>query len=524
MTGSMSTAPTIPAVFDDVVERTPDAPFLVTNERTWTYREVADAADSLARSLNTIRVSRGDRIAIAAPNGPEWILTLIAATRLSATVVALNVLYRERELDFMLNESGASVLICSDRTRDFDFARFLERFRNRLPGVKHFVFLGDGGFSTSRTWNHLITAAPKTKQQWAPVHPMTPAFLLYTSGTTGAPKGAMLTHASILASARAQAQHLGHTADDAFLAHMPMNHVGGLTCTVVAALTIGARLILVPEFHPQHSLEAMLTHRATVCLGVPTMYQLMMAHPKFADSDRSAVGTCVVGGANLEPALGARVAEAFPTARLANLYGLSETSGGAVISGTGDDLDTLITTLGVPVGDTEVRVIDGDGHDVAPGDDGELLISGSITAAGYWQRPDATAATFGDDGWVRTGDIVAQRDDGHLVLRGRRKEMYVRGGYSVYPAEIENLLTSHLHVTAAAVIGIPDYSFGEAGLAYVSVDEPVDVEELYELCRTKLAPYKQPEEITILDRLPTTPTGKINKSELRRRHAVPVRL
>ncbi|RPA59401.1 long-chain fatty acid--CoA ligase [Gordonia oryzae] len=518
MTDPISTAPTIPALMDDAVARTPDAPFLVTPEGTWSFAQVRDTADQLARALRTIGVGPGDRVALAAPNCAEWIITLIGATRVRATVLALNVLYREAELDYMLNESGATVLICAAEHHSFDFVSFLDDFRKRLPGVNHYVFLHGAGFSTSRTWQHLIDAAPDLDTAWEPVGIRTPAVLLYTSGTTGAPKGAMLTHASLLASARAQAAHLRQRPDDAVIAHMPFNHVGGLTCTVLAAMTVGARLILVPGFHPQQSLAAIVAHGATMCVGVPTMFALMMAEPTFADADLSRVRTCVIGGSNVDPDLGRRVIDAFPGARLANLYGLSETSGGCIISAEGDDLDTLVETLGVPIGDFRARVVDADDNEVDAGIDGELQIAGDCVAAGYWQRPDATTDTFGTDGWLRTGDMATTRPDGHIVLRGRRKEMYVRGGYNVYPTEVEHVLTSHPHVELAAVIGVPDETYGEVGVAFVVIDDAVDVAELRALCAEQLARYKQPEKILVVDSLPLTPSGKIKKADIKKRH------
>ncbi|NDK89721.1 acyl--CoA ligase [Gordonia desulfuricans] len=514
MSASISPAATLPAVIDDIADRTPDAPFLVTDETTWTYADVRDTADRLARSLHTIGVGPGDRVAIAAPNGPEWILALIATGRIGATLVALNIQYREHELDFMLNESGASVFICASEHRGFDFVGFLEGFRSRLPGVKHFVFLGHNGFDGSRSWAHLLESAPSTARQWEPVSTLATAVLLYTSGTTGAPKGAMLTHGSILASARAQAVHLEQAADDAVIAHMPFNHVGGLTCTVIAAAVVGARLIVVPGFHPQQSLQAIIDHRATLCVGVPTMFSLMLGEPAFADADLSAIRLCVVGGSNLDPALGRRVADAFPGARLANLYGLSETSGGAVISAADDDLDTLVETLGVPIGDTRVRVVDDEDADVEDGVDGELLVGGACLADGYWQRPDSTELAFGDDGWLRTGDMATLRADGHVVMRGRKKEMYVRGGYNVYPAEIENVLATAPGVVMVAVIGVPDATYGEVGWAIVVGDEELDLSRLHARCREQLARYKQPERIVVVESLPLTPSGKIQKAAL----------
>jgi fatty-acyl-CoA synthase len=326
----------------------------------------------------------------------------------------------------------------------------------------------------------------------------------------------MLTHRGILASARAQVRHLGWGSDDVLIGHMPMNHVGGLTCTVAASLVAGAQVVILPEYSPRRALRAITDQQVSVFIGVPTMYTMMMSLPEFASADLSRVTTCVIGGSNVEPTLGRRIENAFPNARLANLYGLSETSGGCIISGANDDRHIRAATIGVPIGDFEVRIAGADGRPVATGVEGQLQIKGACVASGYWQQPEASRATFLSDGWLNTGDVAAVCDGGRVALRGRTKEMYVRGGYNVYPTEIENVLASHPAVVMSAVVGVADPTYGEVGIAFVvpRKDARANIDELESLCQSQLAKYKVPEEIRIVSTLPMTPTGKVRKDLL----------
>lgn len=475
------------------------APFLICAERRWTYAEVDEASDRLAGGLRALGIERGDRVAIAAPNCAEWVLTWLGTMKLGAVLVPLNVVYREREFVQMLGESEAVALICTPEHAGFDFMAFLDGLEGRLPSGRHRVFLD------SPEWDALLGADPLPADE---ADPGDPAVILYTSGTTGEPKGATLTHASILASARAQAERLDQGPDDVLIGHMPLNHVGGMTCTIMASVVAGGSVALLPGYHPQVALDTLAGAGVTVFVGVPTMYQMMMGLPGFADADTSAIRLCIIGGSNVEPALARRILDAFDGARLANLYGLSETSGGCIISGTEDDLDTVADTLGTAIGDFALRV-----------DDGELQVRGTCNAKGYWKRPRESAAAF-DEAWLATGDMATIDDTGHVRLHGRKKEMYVRGGYNVYPAEIENVLAADETVAMCAVIGVPHERFGETGCAYViaAAGHEVDPGALRERCRHQLADYKVPDEIRVVAELPLTPAGKIKKVAVREAH------
>lgn len=518
----MTKPETLPGLLGRATERAGEEMFLhcpsASGPVDVSFAEFEDRTLRVATGLREKGIGRGDRVAIAAPNQVEWLELFFGAARIGAITVTLNVRYREHELDYMLNHSGARLLVTASADGERDLVAFYAGFRDRIPAVEHILFLGSG----PRSYEELVPleAAADLPRPEDVVQPDMPAMILYTSGTTGTPKGATLTHGSMLGAARAQVEHLGTTADDVYVGVMPLNHVGGITCTIVAALLTRSTVGLQAGFSPVGTLEAIASRRATVFAGVPTMWRLMLDQDTFEQHDTSCLRTAVVGGANADPDLCAAITRGFPSARLRNLYGLSEVSGACVISAADDELATVSRTLGVPLPGVETQVVDLDGRAVAPGADGELFVRGPGTAAGYWNAPDETAHTFSPNGWVATGDMVTAERDGHIELRGRRKEMFVQGGYNVYPVEVENVLAAHPAVAMAAGIGVADPVLGEIGHFYIVThpDTAITEDELLAHCRTQLADYKIPRRITFADELPLTPAGKIAKATLREKH------
>lgn len=499
----------VPGLLRDAARERPDAVFLREAPGPVTLAELDAHVDRLAAGLAARGVGAGDRVGVALPNGAAWIGLLFATTRLGAVLVTLNVRYRGTELEHMLGDSGARLVVTVPAVGETDLSALYAELRPRLPGLEHVVtdvddLVGDGP-----------TATPGDEAA-----PDDPAVLLYTSGTTGTPKGAVLTHGSLLASARAEAEHLGLGTDDRFLATMPFTHVGGLTCTLLSALVAGGEVVLTPGFSPAGALRDVTTHGVTVFAGVPTMWTLLLA-----EMTRAGVGTletlryAVAGGSNVEPALCAAITAAAPHARVINLYGLSETSGAAVMSALDDDVDTVASTLGVPLPGMEARVVEpAEGPvDGRHADEGELWLRGPSVAAGYWRRDDPT--TFRPDGWLATGDVVARVGGDHLSLRGRLKEMFISGGYNVYPVEVENVLGAHPGVAVVAGVGAPDDTLGEVGHFFVvrSEGSTVTADELVALAAESLANYKVPRVVEFVDELPLTPAGKIQKAVLRQR-------
>lgn len=520
----MTMTDTFPALLRWAGRTFPDKVFLHTTSASGRPEEVTFSgldlrSREIAAGLLRRGIRPGDRVAVAAPNQVEWLELFHAVTCIGAVLVTLNVRYREAELGYMLGQSGARMVVTSATEDGFDFEGFYAGFRDEIPGVEEVIFLGrdgDDGFEALRTQPD----GTEIDSLAEAVEPGDPALILYTSGTTGRPKGAVLTHRSIMASARGQVERLGTTAEDVYLCVMPLNHVGGITCSVTSALLTASSLVLPRAFSPAKALADLEGHRVTLFAGVPTMWSLMLSHPDFASTDTRTLRTVVIGGSNVEPTLARQILDGFPGAALSNLYGLSESSGAAVMSAPGDSVETVSRTLGTPLGGTEARVMGPDGPVVTAGEQGELQLRGAGVAAGYWGQRDESAQTFLDDGWLRTGDMVTMEPDGHVVMHGRLKEMFVQGGYNVYPVEVENVLTSHPAVAMAAGVGIPDRVLGEVGLYCVVLrpDEQVTEEELREYCRARVADYKVPRSIELVAELPTTPSGKVAKAALRERY------
>lgn len=521
-------ASTYPALLRAVAAAEPDRVFLhCASERAEreavTFAELERRAHRVAAGLLARGLGPGDRIAIAAPNGAEWLELFLGAAGIGVVVVTLIVRYRESELEYMLNQAGVRLLVTAAVAGDIDLESFYSEFRPRIPTVEHVLFLG--GTGNGERYGALPIDPPDRTdldRRAEAVRPADPAVILYTSGTTGTPKGAVLTHGGLLGAGVAQARRLGTGPEDVYFSAMPLNHVGGLTCSVTSALVGRSAVVLAPAFSPAGALDDMERHRVTMLGGVPTMLTLVLGHESFSRRDTRSVRLAMVGGANADPTLCAAIAQGFPNARLVNLYGLSEVSGACVMSAPDDDLPTVSRTLGTPLDGVRTRVVDPDGNDVGPGVDGELLVRGPGTAAGYWRLPEASAEVFGPDGWVATGDIVTADPDGHLTIRGRRKEMFIQGGYNVYPVEVENVLTAHPAVAMAAGIGVPDPLLGEVGHYYIAArpGHRLDTDELIAFCAARLADYKVPRQIELVDELPTTPTGKVAKAVLRERLTV----
>lgn len=500
---------------EKTVRNFPEKPFLYYGDQKITFRELDAISDRLAYSFLNMGIVRGDRIAIIAPNQPQWVYTYFAAAKIGAAVVALNVRYRMAELDYMLNNSRSKALVCVDEYADFDFSGFFRENKARFPTVENFIYIG-GGFTEGIAFEDLLQGEipdreclERAKEK---VTESDTAIIIYTSGTTGKPKGAMITNRSILASARAEVDHFSLTGEDVFVGSLPLNHVGGITCTITTSLIKGASVVLIPGFRPDLVLEAMERYKITVFGGVPTMYVMMLTFPGFGKYDLSSVRICIAGGSNVDPRLCEDIVKAFPNARLLNLYGLSETSGACVLSRPDDPVQKVGESIGVVIGDFEVRVVGEDGSSLPAGEVGELTFRGDCVAGGYFGLKQETEEAF-REGWILTGDMGCLDKEGYIYLKGRKKEMYIQGGFNVYPVEIENLLARHPKVLAAAGIGVPDRVFGEVGRVYIipKPGETLTEEDITGYCRQNLADYKVPRQIVFVGELPLTPAGKVHK-------------
>jgi fatty-acyl-CoA synthase len=500
----------------------------IFRDRHISFRDVDEASDRVAAGLLKLGVVRGDRIGMIGANQPEWLYTYFAAAKIGATVVALNVRYRDVELEYMLNQSQTRALVTITELGGFDYVGFFDSFRTQIPTVTDFIFIESdstpadaiGKFSGGHSYRGLLeTAVDSTALAKArtAVVPDDLIIIIYTSGTTGKPKGAAISHKSQIASARAQVEHAGMTHEDSMLVVLPLNHVGGITCAILSSILAKAAGVLIPIPDPGDVVRQAAAYAPTVYGGVPTLYTILFMNPDFLKLDMSRVRLAICGGSNAEPALLTRIQEVFPNAKVMNLYGLSETSGAVVLSPWESDFETTVRSIGKPIGDFRVKVVDPAGAELPTGEVGELCFSADAVCRGYFRMPEETAETFDKDGWLHTGDMGCLDEQGYITLKGRKKEMYLQGGYNVYPVEVENLLGKHPKVLMAAGIGVPDPVLGEVGRYYIVPRPGTDPteEELKAYCKQHLADYKVPRQIVFRESLPLTPVGKIMKLRLK---------
>ncbi len=492
----------------------------IAGDQHWTWHQVQHSSSQLASGLLGLGLRRGDRIAIIGLNQIEWLLLFYAAAQVGVAVVGLSVRYRDNELLSMLADSDTRAVFTLVAHEGFDFIAMLARLRPQLPALRHVITIGgsgpgslDGLTAENSTETTAHTAQLAAAQ--GAVQPSDVAMVIYTSGTTGKPKGAGLTHASLLASARGQAAHTRVTPADMFHMGNPLNHVGGITCSALTMLVGGGTVVLVPEFKADLMLRLMQQHPPTVVAGVPTMLTLLLMHARVDSVDFSRVRLVFSGGSNVDPVLLERLAQRMPKAKLMNIYGLTETSGGVVMTAWDcTEADTL-HSIGTPFDGVQLRIAGDGGQALPAGQVGELWFQGGGVVPGYIGA--AAGAGFSADGWLQTGDLGSVDERGVITLKGRKKDMYIQGGFNVYPAEIEALVNRHPKVVMAAGIGAPDPVLGEVGRLYV-IPQPgsgLTETELRQWCSQHLADYKVPRQWVLRDALPMTPAGKIHKAALR---------
>ncbi|MFE7062071.1 class I adenylate-forming enzyme family protein [Sutcliffiella sp. NPDC057660] len=497
----------------DAVELARDETFLIDGERKVSFEEVNQISDRVASGLLRKGIGRGDRIGIIALNQLEWLCTFFAAAKIGASLVTLNVRYRETELEYMLNNAEVKAVVSLAEFQDFHYKDFFRNNIHKFPSLEQFFYIGGEEDTFHKLIEESINESALLEAR-SEVTEEDTVLIIYTSGTTGKPKGAMISNQSLLASAQAQTEHFKVTNSDRAIGGLPFNHVGGITCTIMVALLSRSSVVLIPSFRPDLVLEAIEKHKATIFGGVPTMYVMLLSMPEQEKYDLGSLKLCIVGGSNVEPKLCDMITNRIPNGQLVNLYGLSETSGACVLSTLKDDSSKVQETIGVAIGDFAIRVLDPDGKELE-GEVGELVIKGGCVGKGYYGLKEATMETF-KDGWLYTGDMVSKDAEGYIYFKGRKKEMYLTGGFNVFPVEVENVLTKHPGVQLAAGFGIPDSNLGEVGVFYVVPEKGKSLteSELKDFCSRQLADYKIPRQFIIVDQVPLTPAGKVQKALL----------
>ena len=462
------------------------------------YRGLDLASARVAGLLHERGIALGDRVGVMLPNVPEFAVVYYGVLRAGGVVVPLNVMLKEREVAFYLSDSGARML--------FAWHGCAEEAEAGARGTEaSCVFVVPGEFA------RLISAVTPVADV-ADRAPDDTAVILYTSGTTGTPKGAELTHSNLSSNVAAVVKLHSFGTDDVFLGALPLFHSFGQTCSMNAAIASGATLSLIPRFDAGRALGIIERDRATVFQGVPTMYSALLHHPRRDAFDVSTLRVCVSGGASLPAEVLRGFEEAFGCTLLEG-YGLSETS--PVCSSNRMDRERRAGSVGMPIEGVSMRIVDSSGADVPTGSRGEIVIRGPNVMKGYWGRPDATAEAI-RDGWFHTGDVGVMDADGYFYVVDRLKELIIRGGYNVYPREVEEVLYEHPAVREVAVVGVPHPELGEEVAAAVALKDgaAVDEESLRDFVKARVAAYKYPRRISFFDELPKGPSGKIVKREI----------
>jgi long-chain acyl-CoA synthetase len=477
----------------------PDAIAVKLDDAAFDYGLLDNASQRISAMLEHKGVGPGDRVAIMLPNVPYFPAVYYGALRAGAVVVPMNVLLKGREVGYYLSDSGAKIIFAWH-----DFMQAAEQGAEIAGGVE--VVPVKPGEIEGLIFAHEPDAAV------ADVDGDDTAVILYTSGTTGKPKGAELTHSNLRKNVAAAVGLFEIGVGDVIFGGLPLFHSFGQTCTMNASICAGGCVTLLPRFDPAKALQIIERDSCSVFEGVPTMYGAMLNHPDRESVDVSCLRVCASGGASMPVEVLRGFEEAFGCKVLEG-YGLSETS--PVASFNHPDRERKPGSIGTPLKGVEFRLVDDDGADVGPGEIGEILIKGHNVMKGYWQRPEATAESI-KDGWFATGDMAKVDEDGYYFIVDRKKELIIRGGYNVYPREVEEVLYEHPAVREAAVVGIPHDEWGEeVGAAVALKDgESVGADELIAFVKEQVAGYKYPRRIWFVDELPKGPTGKILKREI----------
>lgn len=496
----------------------PEREALVFGKRRYNFREVLEMSEQCAAGLAHHGLGKGDRMALIMPNWTEFVVAYFAAARLGAILVPLNVRYRRHELEYMLRNSGAKIVVTCASFGDFDFIELLKEVRPTLPELAHIVVVGQPqGGPGLISWESLLNEAPQAGLPPLSLDPKEDLFIiLYTSGTTGQPKGVMLTHYNLVTNGLMMAEGLRSTEQDRYLVAVPLFHIFGISACVLAAYGSGACLVLLDLFSAGAALALVDQERITIHNGVPTMFILELNHPNFDNFDLSSLRTGIIAAAPAAPEIIRRIRTEIGC-DVVSSYGLTETSPCLTMTRFEDDDQTRSETVGRPLPTVEIKIVNDDGEELPQGEAGELVCRSSGVMKGYYKLSEATAAALDRDGWFYTGDLATIDTAGNIRIVGRKKEMINRGGFKVYPREVEDFYYRHPAVLEVAVVGVPDPVLGEKTMVCVKLKpgQQVEAGELREFLRGKLADFKLPDYVRFVSEFPMTSSGKIKKVQLK---------
>ena len=510
----------------------------------WSWRELLERSDALATGLLEAGLQPGDRVGIWAPNCAEWTLAQFATARAGLILVTINPAYRVTEVEYALNKVQCAALITAPAFKTSDYLGMLRELgwsigatspgaaavstsvSARLPHLRFIAALGETAHAGFVSFNTLANCAADTARLAAVAAKLkcTDAVnIQFTSGTTGFPKGATLTHRNILNNGRFVGEAIGLTPADRICIPVPLYHCFGMVMGNLAAVTHGATMVYPAEsFDPLAVLQTVASERCTALYGVPTMFIALLNHPQFADFDLTSLRTGIMAGSPCPIATMKEVIARMHMHEVTIAYGMTETSPVSFQTGRADPLDERVSTVGRVQPHLEVKIVDAAGNTVPRGVPGELCTRGYSVMLGYWGDPAKTAEAVDAEGWMHTGDLATLDEQGYCRITGRSKDMVIRGGENVYPREIEEYLLSHPAVADAQVIGVPDERYGEEVCAWVVVRTGAETtaEALREYCRGRIAHYKVPRYVRLVDGFPMTVTGKVQKYVMRQETAL----
>ncbi|MEU5266682.1 AMP-binding protein [Amycolatopsis sp. NPDC021455] len=507
--------------FDRTVAAFGDRDALVdrTAGRRWTYRELAAEVTALALGLVAQGIGKGDRVGIWSPNRAEWTFLQYATAKIGAILVNINPAYRSHELEYVLNQAGIRLLVASDKFKTSDYPAMADEVREKCAALEQVVILG------GEDWQALLAAGrggdpAGLAHLQAGLSADDPINIQYTSGTTGFPKGATLSHHNILNNGYFVGELCNYTEADKVCIPVPFYHCFGMVMGNLACTSHGACMVIpAPAFDPRATLEAVAAERCTSLYGVPTMFIAELNHPDFGEFDLSSLRTGIMAGSPCPVEVMKQVIDRMGMSEVSICYGMTETSPVSTQTRADDSIERRVSTVGRVGPHLEVKVVDPEsGLTVPRGEPGELCTRGYSVMLGYWEQPDKTAEAIDAARWMHTGDLAVMDGDGYVNITGRIKDMVIRGGENLYPREIEEFLYTHPDILDAQVIGVPDEKYGEELMAWVRMREgasPLTAEKVREFCSGKLAHYKIPRYVHVVDEFPMTVTGKVRKVEMR---------
>lgn len=530
---SYDAGPTSPPILEETIgenfERTaaanPDGEALVevAGNRRWTYAQLNAEIDLIARGLMSLGMQRGERVGIWSPNCAEWTIVQYATAKIGAILVNINPAYRTHELTYALNQSGVRTLIASTAFKSSDYRSMVEEVRPNLETLRDVVFLGTDDWTGLRERGEL-TSADQLRSRMATLDHRDPINIQYTSGTTGFPKGATLSHRNILNNGFFATELLNLGPADRLCIPVPFYHCFGMVLGNLGCTAHGATMVIpAPGFDPGRTLAAVQNERCTGLYGVPTMFIAMLAHPDFADTDLSSLRTGIMAGSVCPVEVMKRCVAEMNMTEVAIAYGMTETSPASCQTLIDDDLERRTASIGRAHPHVEIKIVDPDtGEVVERGRPGEFCARGYLVMLGYWHDEANTREVIDADGWMHSGDLAVMREDGYCNIVGRRDDMIIRGGENVYPREIEEFLLTHPDIDDAQVVGVPDAKYGEEICAWIRMrpgPPPLDVDAVRAFATGKLAHCKVPRYVHVVDEFPMTITGKVRKVDMRKESA-----